>query len=172
MGTFILESYYYKTVMNLSILFIMAITINSLLTIKSPAFKNNDSIPLKYTCDGTNINPALTITGLTQDAKSLVIIVDDPDAPHGTFDHWIMWNIPPKKTIEENSAPGVQGKNGKKENKYTGPCPPSGTHHYHFKIYALDANLDLPSDTNKQSLEKAMEDHIISFGELIGTYKK
>lgn len=150
----------------------MAIVVNKTLTIKSPAFANNDFIPSKYTCTGDNINPEIQIKDVPGEAKSLALIIDDPDAPNGTFDHWVMWNIPVKDKIEENSSPGAQGRNGKKENKYTGPCPPSGTHHYHFKVYALDTKLDLPIDTDKKSLLKAMENHIIATGELVGLYKK
>ena len=129
-------------------------------------------IPKKYTCDGANINPALSIENLPEGVKSLALIMDDPDAPNGTFDHWIMWNMPPKTTIAENSARGLQGQNGRKENKYTGPCPPSGTHHYYFKIYALDTELELKAGADKASLEEAMKGHILSSAELIGLYKR
>lgn len=142
------------------------------LSIKSTAFKNNEFIPSKYTCEGADVNPDLEIEDLPSNTKSLALIVDDPDAPNGTFDHWVMWDIPPKSKIEEDSAPGIEGKNSKQENRYTGPCPPSGTHHYHFKIYALDTKLSfLPPSTNKKSLEKSMKQHIIASGELIGLYK-
>lgn len=142
------------------------------LIVKSPAFRHNDSIPSKYTCTGGNINPPISIGLIPQNTKSFALIMYDPDAPLGTFDHWIMWNIPPKRSIDENTAPGVQGRNGRKENKYTGPCPPSGTHRYHFKVYALDTNLDLKEGAGKKELEEAMEGHIISSGELVGLYKK
>jgi hypothetical protein len=98
--------------------------------------------------------------------------VEDPDASKGTFDHWLMWDIPVKDTIEENSASGTQGTNGRGELKYTAPCPPSGVHHYHFKIYALDNRLEIPAGSDKTALLKAMEGHIIGNGELIGVYKK
>jgi Raf kinase inhibitor-like YbhB/YbcL family protein len=155
-----------------TLLIVMSIATTKTLTVSSPAFSNNGSIPSKYTCDGSNINPELMIKDIPTDTKSLVLIVDDPDAPKGTFDHWVMWNIPVKDKIDENSAPGTQGKNGKSENKYTGPCPPSGTHHYHFKVYALDTKLELPASTNKEALLKAIEGHILASGELIGLYKK
>lgn len=145
---------------------------NKTLIIESPAFTDNGFIPAKYTCEGLNINPALTIRDIPDEAKSLALIMDDPDAPNGTFDHWVMWNIPPAEGIEENSAPGKQGKNGKKENKYTGPCPPSGIHHYHFKIYALNTKLNLKDNTDKNALKKAMEGHIIGVGKLVGKYQK
>ncbi len=150
----------------------MAIVLNTSLIVKSPAFSNNDFIPSKYTCEGLNINPALTLKKIPEHTKSLAIIMDDPDAPAGTFVHWVMWNIPPTEKIEENKTPGVVGVNGKNENKYAGPCPPNGTHHYHFKIYALDTNLDIPINSDKKALVKAMDGHIMDSGELIGVYKK
>lgn len=154
------------------ILIIMATVATKTLTIESPVFTNNNSIPSKYTCDGTNVNPALTIKDIPVETKSLALIMDDPDAPNGTFDHWLMWDIPVRENIEENSMPGIQGKNSKGENKYTGPCPPSGTHHYHFRVYALDTKLNLSPGTDKSALLKAMEDHILAEGELTGLYKK
>ena len=150
----------------------MVTTSPKTLIIKSPAFTENDFIPSKYSCDGLNVNPALTIKNIPKDAKSLALIMDDPDAPNGTFDHWVIWNIPVKEKIQENSTPGTQGKNGRQENKYTGPCPPNGTHHYHFRIYALDTKLDLPTSTDKKGLLIAMENHIVATGELIGLYKR
>ncbi|MBI2270403.1 MAG: YbhB/YbcL family Raf kinase inhibitor-like protein [Bacteroidetes bacterium] len=150
----------------------MATVATKTLTIESPVFTNNNSIPSKYTCDGTNVNPALTIKDIPVETKSLALIMDDPDAPNGTFDHWLMWDIPVRENIEENSMPGIQGKNSKGENKYTGPCPPSGTHHYHFRVYALDTKLNLSPGTDKSALLKAMEDHILAEGELTGLYKK
>jgi len=153
-------------------LIVMATVLNKPLIVESPAFANNELIPAKYTCVGSNINPTLVITDIPYGTKSLALIVDDPDAPHGTFDHWVMWNIPAVGVIDENSAPGIQGKNGKGENKYMGPCPPSGTHHYHFKVYALDIKLKLPAGADKNALLKAMDKHILASGELIGLFKK
>jgi len=158
--------------MNQLMLFFTSIIVTATLTITSPAFKNNGSIPDKYTCDGTNTNPELNISGVPENAKSLALIVDDPDAPSGTFVHWVMWNIPVSSKIEENSVGGMQGKNGKNENKYTGPCPPRGTHHYHFKMYALDSMLDLSLNTDKEALLKAMEGHVLAMGELVGEYNR
>jgi hypothetical protein len=156
------------------ILLIMAATAmtKTHLTVKSPAFGPSDHIPARYTCDGEGINPELIIENVPDNVRTLALIMEDPDAAKGTFDHWIMWNIPVTKKIAENSAPGTQGQNGKKENKYAGPCPPSGTHHYHFKIYALDKQLDLPSGSDKKALLKAMEGHILGEGELIGLYQR
>ncbi|HTA83597.1 MAG TPA: YbhB/YbcL family Raf kinase inhibitor-like protein [Bacteroidia bacterium] len=150
----------------------MSIVLNATLTVKSPVFADSGPIPAKYTCDGSNVSPELHIINTPPETKSLALIVDDPDAPGGTFVHWVMWNIPPAEIIKENTAPGIQGRNGKNENKYYGPCPPKGTHHYHFHIYALDTKLDIPTKTDKQALLLAMEGHIIASGELMGTYKK
>jgi Raf kinase inhibitor-like YbhB/YbcL family protein len=150
----------------------MVTVLNKPLIVESPAFANNEMIPDKYTCAGSNFNPALVITSTPDGTKSLALIVDDPDAPNGTFDHWVMWNIPVAAVIDENSAPGIQGKNGKGENRYTGPCPPSGTHHYNFKVYALDTKLTLAAGADKNALLKAMETHILASGGLIGLYKK
>jgi len=154
------------------ILFLLTITVQSIITVKSPAFKADENIPVKYTCEGANINPPLLIGDIPKGAKSLALILEDPDAPKGTFDHWVMWNIPLIEKIEENSAPGKEGKNGMMKNKYIGPCPPSGTHHYHFRVYALDTRLDLSESTDKKALQKAMEGHILAAGELVGLYKK
>jgi Raf kinase inhibitor-like YbhB/YbcL family protein len=158
---------------HISCILVMLTSVNDKsLTIKSPAFKHNELIPSTYTCDGSNISPALSIEDMPANTRSLAIVMDDPDAPKGTFDHWVMWNIHPSSTIAENSTPGTQGRNGKGENKYTGPCPPSGTHHYHFKVYALDTELSLTAGADKKALEKAMEGHIVAQGELIGKYKR
>jgi Raf kinase inhibitor-like YbhB/YbcL family protein len=158
--------------MNLLIVILMSLTLNKTLTVTSTAFAMDAQIPSKYTCDGKNINPELSISNLPKGTITLALIIEDPDAPKGTFDHWVMWNIPPSSKISENSAPGAQGQNGNKENKYYGPCPPSGTHHYHFKLYALDSELNLPGSTNKKELLEAMEGHILAQAELIGLYSR
>lgn len=145
---------------------------NTHLTISSPAFTNEGAIPSKYTCDGQNINPPLEIKGIPQGAQSLALIVEDPDAPRGIFDHWIVWNIQPGATIAEESTPGREGKNGFGKTAYGGPCPPSGTHRYFFKVYALDADLDLPAASSKRDLEQAMQPHLLAEGSLMGTYRK
>lgn len=143
-----------------------------LLQVTSPAFKEDDFIPSKYSFEKESINPPVSIKNIPAETKSLALVVDDPDAATGPFVHWVMWNIDPTtKTIEENSTPGVQGKNSKGNNGYTGPYPPFGIHHYHFKVYALDTELDLKDNSGKQSLEGAMRHHIIARGELIGLYK-
>lgn len=142
------------------------------LDIKSTAFVNDGYIPSLYTCEGKDINPDLIIMGIPRHAKSLAIIVDDPDTDHGTFNHWVTWNIRPVEKIAENSSPGKNGKNGAGKNAYKGPCPPSGTHRYFFKVYALDTMLDLKDDADSKEVEKAMKDHIIAQGQLIGLYNK
>jgi Raf kinase inhibitor-like YbhB/YbcL family protein len=144
-----------------------------IMKLTSSAFEQGKAIPKKYTCDGEDINPPLKIEGVPEGTKSLALIVDDPDAPRGVFAHWIVWNIDPKiSQIEENSKPGIEGINDFGKNSYGGPCPPSGTHHYHFKISALDTLLDLPSTSKKSDLEKAIESHILDWAELIGTYQR
>ena len=131
---------------------------------------------MRYSCQGEKINPALTIGGVPQGAAALALVMDDPDAPNGTFDHWVTWNLPASLTeIPENwtPEPGVSvGANGAGSNEWYPPCPPSGTHHYHFKLYALDAKLDLAEGSSKVELEKAMEGHITAQTELVGTYAK
>jgi Raf kinase inhibitor-like YbhB/YbcL family protein len=151
------------------------LTTETIMKIESPAFENNQPIPSKYTCDGEDINPPLKISDVPENAKSLVLIVDDPDAPLGTFTHWIVWNIDPKTSfVEENSVPAgaIVGVNDFGKNSYGGPCPPSGTHHYHFKLYALDTTLNLDKNSKKKDLEKAMENHILEKAEIIGIYKR
>jgi Raf kinase inhibitor-like YbhB/YbcL family protein len=143
------------------------------LSIKSPAFENGKLIPKKYTCDGQDINPPLIIEGIPKDAKTLVLAVDDPDAASGTFDHWIIWNVPASASIiSENTVPGVEGMNSARQKGYMGPCPPSSTHRYFFKVYALDNELNLNVDSKKKDVEKAMNGHILAKGELIGLYRR
>ncbi len=142
------------------------------LTIRSPAFLPNSPIPKRHSCDGQGINPPLTIEGTPKESKSIALVVDDPDAS-GTFDHWVVWNIPPSATkIAENSIPGTEGLNSARHMGFTGPCPPSGTHRYFFKVYALDTELKLGAKSTKRDLEKAMQDHILAKGELVGLYHR
>jgi len=144
--------------------------------ITSTAFENNSQIPKKYTCDGENINPPLAFEDIPDTAKTLVLIVEDPDAPSKTWVHWILYNISPNvKFINEGSAPSnaKQALTDSGEPKYSGPCPPSGTHRYFFKLYALDEKLtDMPDFTDKPIIEAAMEGHIVGSAELIGLYSK
>ena len=145
----------------------------SSISITSPAFQAGGDIPAKFTCNGTNVSPELQITGVPNDAKSLVLIVDDPDAPRGLFTHWIVWNIDPKTTrFAENSPPagGVQGTNDFGKTKYGGPCPPSGTHRYFFKIFALDTKLGLKPSARTTDLDTAMSGHVLAQGELMARY--
>lgn len=143
--------------------------------LSSPAFAHNGSIPSLYTCDGEDRNPPLKISGVPLHAKSLVLIHDDPDAPMGTWVHWLLWNIDPEtEEIPEDSVPqgAVEGTTSWGKTGYGGPCPPSGTHRYLFKLYALDTLLGLPSSADKDRLERALEGHIIAQAELIGLYQR
>jgi Raf kinase inhibitor-like YbhB/YbcL family protein len=143
------------------------------LSVESAAFENNKLIPAKYTCDGDDVNPPLTIEGVPEGTKTLALIVDDPDAPMGTWDHWIVWNIPATTSkIAENTVPGTEGMNDFRKRSYGGPCPPSGTHRYFFKVYALDVKLDLSPTSRKRDVEKAMQGHVLAKGELVGLYRR
>lgn len=145
------------------------------LKITSPAFQNNSHITSKYTCDGEDINPPLMIENCPQATKSIAIIVDDPDAPVGTWVHWVIWNIAPNvKEIKENTVPqgAVEGMNDFRKHSYGGPCPPSGTHRYFFKVYALDTVLGISPNSNKADLEKAMKGYVLAQGQIIGLYKR
>ena len=125
-----------------------------------------------FTCQGDDVNPELIIEGLPDGVKTLALIVDDPDAPMGTWVHWVVYDIPVITKIEENSIPGKQGGNDFGRKNYGGPCPPSGTHRYFFKLYALDTLLDLPEGINKEDLEGVIQGHILDKTELVGLYKK
>jgi Raf kinase inhibitor-like YbhB/YbcL family protein len=160
----------------MKIVFILAIAFTLLegapLQITSSGFMADKDMPSKYTCDGDNVNPPLTIKNFPATTQSFAIIMDDPDAPNGTFVHWVTWNIPADGEIKENSSPGKEGLNGKGTYGYTGPCPPSGKHHYHFKVYALDTKLDMPEKTGKAELEAAMKGHVLATGEIVGLYSR
>jgi len=138
----------------------------------SSAFGEGKSIPPSFTCDGADQAPTLNVEGMPANAKSLALVMDDPDAPAGTWDHWILFNIEPTVNTINDGTAGVQGKNSWGKTGYGGPCPPSGTHRYFFKLYALDAMLDLPEATTKQQLISAMKNHIISEATLMGTYQR
>lgn len=118
------------------------------------------------------MNPPLDVTGFPPHTKTLALIVEDPDAPRGVFYHWIAWNIRPNEPIDENSVPGLSGKNSFGKIGYGGPCPPSGTHRYFFKVYALDTELQLAAGADKDMLEEAMHGHVLAEGELMGLYHK
>lgn len=143
--------------------------------LESPAFQEKSDIPPQYTCDGANVSPPLRWSGTPEGTKSLALIVDDPDAPVGLFTHWLAWNIDPKTTdIPAGNAPGgaVQGKNDFGETGYGGPQPPSGTHRYYFKVFALDRTLDLKAGAKRRDLDAAMKGHVIAQGQLMGRYSK
>ncbi|WP_457570665.1 YbhB/YbcL family Raf kinase inhibitor-like protein [Desulfovulcanus sp.] len=140
--------------------------------ITSPEFEHNSLIPKRFTPQGADVNPALIIEGIPEGAKSLALIVDDPDAPMGTWVHWVVFDIPVISRIDEDSIPGRQGVNDFGRRDYGGPCPPFGTHRYFFKIYALDKELNLKEGIRKRELERAMQGHILDKAELIGLYKK
>jgi Raf kinase inhibitor-like YbhB/YbcL family protein len=142
--------------------------------ITSSAFNEGGNIPSKFTCDGSDTSPPLQLTSVPPGVKSLVLIADDPDAPSGLFTHWLVWNIAPQtKSIAEGTAPkGLHGTNDFGKSGYGGPCPPSGTHRYSFKIFALDRELDLRSGAKRSQLDAAMKGHVIAQGELIGRYSR
>lgn len=142
--------------------------------ITSSAFSAGGNIPSKFTCDGSDTNPALQIEGVPAEAKSLVLIVDDPDAPVGLFTHWLVWNIDPKATAfsEGNAPAGTQGTNDFGKSGYGGPCPPSGTHRYFFKVFALDRQLDLAAGAKRKQVDAAIKGHVIAQGELMARYSR
>lgn len=145
------------------------------LAITSPAFSHNGMIPKRYTCDGADVSPPLAIGNVPEGTKSLALIVDDPDAPAGTWVHWVVWNIEPgTREIPEHSVPpgALQGTNDFGKQKYGGPCPPSGTHRYFFKLYALNAPLALAGGARKAKVEEAMGGHLLGKAELIGLYRR
>jgi Raf kinase inhibitor-like YbhB/YbcL family protein len=142
------------------------------LVVKSSAFERGKQIPAKYTCDGNNVSPPLTVEDIPEKTKSLAIIMEDHDAPAGLFIHWVAWNIPPTAEIKENATGGSAGLNGARKKGYFGPCPPSGTHRYFFKVYALDIMLNLGSLGEKEDLENAMQGHVLMQGELMGLYHR
>lgn len=157
----------------------------STLTLTSFAFENNGNIPAKFTCDGDEVNPALSISGVPEGTKSLALIMDDPDIPQvfkdqrgiDSFDHWTLFNIPPQThEIAQGSAVGTVGVNGAGNNEYAGPCPPPqyepSEHRYFFRLYALNTMIELPEGASKADVLEAMQGHVIERAELIGRYKR
>jgi Raf kinase inhibitor-like YbhB/YbcL family protein len=144
------------------------------------AFAESQPIPPQYTCSGINISPPLEWMGIPKSAKTLAIIADDPDAPGGTWVHWVIYNLPADTigmvenlpATEDLKGGGLQGKNDFEKIGYGGPCPPSGTHRYFFKLYALDNELPLKAGATKAEVEKAMDGHIQAQTQLMGTYRK
>jgi len=148
---------------------------NEKLTLTSSAFSHNENIPKQYTCDGENINPPLTISAIPMNAKSLALIVDDPDAPAGTWFHWLIWNITPEtKEIPEGSVPdrAMEGTTSFGKPGYGGPCPPAGTHRYFFKLYALDTVIGLDNKATVTELEREMQGHSVAQTQLVGRYSR
>lgn len=140
----------------------------------SSAFEHNAKISTKYTCDGENINPPLKFSDVPENAKSLVLIMDDPDAPMGTWVHWTLYNIDPStKIINENEKPsGIEGMTSFGKSGYGGPCPHSGIHRYFFKLYAIDVFLDLPRVVDAKTIEEKIQNHILEKAELVGLYSR
>ncbi|YAG12942.1 YbhB/YbcL family Raf kinase inhibitor-like protein [Nostoc sp. DSM 114161] len=148
--------------------------------LESGVFNPNELIPVKYTCDGQDISPPLLWEEIPIGTQSIALVVDDPDAPGRTFVHWVVYDIPntirqlPEHTPTVKTLPngGIQGKNDFGNFGYGGPCPPSGIHHYFFKLYALDKSLGLPAGATKNQILVAMESHVLATAELIGRYKR
>lgn len=149
------------------------------ISLTSGAFDSGASIPERYTCEGENISPPLTISGLPEGAQCLVLIVDDPDAPAKTFVHWVAFNLPPDTTVIaegadiENDVRGVEGVNDFGDTGYGGPCPPPGSpHRYQFRLYALDTRLDLEKGASKKQVTQTMDGHVLAETNLNGTYAR
>ena len=154
---------------------------SSSFALKSAAFQHGDNIPAQYTCQGRDISPALSWKGAPAGTKSFALIADDPDAPAGTWTHWVLFNLPATtESLPENvaktedlSGGARQGRNDFRRVGYGGPCPPPGKpHRYYFKLYALDMTLNLPAGASKQQVEKAMQGHILAQAELMGKFKR
>ncbi len=146
------------------------------MNVTGPTFEHAKPIPSKYTCDGDDVSPPLAWTAGPEGTVGYALIMDDPDAPRGTWVHWVAWNIRaislPESVSPLESASLSQGQNSWPKPGYGGPCPPSGTHRYYFKLYALDRDLDLGPETDKDALLSAMEGHVLARGELMGTYAR
>jgi Raf kinase inhibitor-like YbhB/YbcL family protein len=148
--------------------------------VESPAYKNDQSLPARFACGSEGVSPPLTLSNLPKTAKTLAFIMEDPEAPKGTFTHWLLWNWPAAKTDIPDALPAqaklengaIQGTGSSRKIGYTPPCPPSGTHRYYLKAYALDTTLNIPSSSDKQALLAAMQGHVVGQGMLMGTYHK
>lgn len=143
--------------------------------ISTRTFSGTRPIPARFTADGKNVNPPLSISGVPSSARSLALIVDDPDAPSGTWTHWLLWNISPKTaSIGEDSVPdgAVAGANDFGQTKYLGPSPPSGTHRYYFRLFALDHALNLPAGSSRIAVQDALRDHVLAKCEMVGRYAR
>lgn len=151
------------------------VAVQASMKLTSPAFENYQKIPSLYTCDGKKIHPPLAVSGVPAGTKSLALIVDDPDAPAGTFTHWVIWNIHPDITMmEEGKIPqeSQEGANSAGSIGYTPPCPPSSTHRYFFTLYALDAKLGLDGKATKTDVENTMKGHVMAQSLLVGVYSR
>ena len=151
------------------------------MTVSSTAFKNNAAIPQRFSCQGDDISPALSWSSAPEETKSFALILEDPDAPHGTFYHWVIYNIPATEHgLAENIARreplpngARQGINSAQQLGFMGPCPPAGkAHRYYFKLYALDTEINIPGEATHNKLESAMRGHILAEGEIMGTYQR
>lgn len=152
-------------------------TVENAIVVTSTAFSNNGAIPARYTCSGGDVSIPLTWSGVPSAAQSLALTVIDPDAPGKPFVHWLVFNLPASATeLPEGGPPpgsGLQGRNDFGSLGYRGPCPPPGsTHHYHFKLYALDTTLSLRSGASESEFEQAIKGHVLGAGELIGTFRR
>jgi Raf kinase inhibitor-like YbhB/YbcL family protein len=139
----------------------------------SAAFEAGGTIPSRYSCDGENVSPPLSFAGAPADTRSLALVVDDPDAPVGTFTHWLAWGIDPGADgLDEGQAAPREGRNGFGTTGYAGPCPPRGRHRYFFRLHALDAELDLQPGADRDRLERALDGHVLETAELMGGYER
>lgn len=145
---------------------------NTSLHITSSAFEESGTIPRRYTCEGANINPPLELNNIPAGTETIAIIMDDPDAPHGTFTHWLIWNLPPDISVPEGRKHNMNGTNDADSAGYYGPCPPNGSHRYYFRVYALDTALQIDNGANRQTLEDAISGHVLANGSLMGRYEK
>jgi Raf kinase inhibitor-like YbhB/YbcL family protein len=165
-------------IVGVSMTFVAAIAVSAAggakMKLTSSVFQQGGDIPSKFSCDGANTSPPLQISDVPAAAKTLVLIVDDPDAPSGLFTHWMVWNLSPQtSTIAAGSASdGVHGTNDFGKSGYGGPCPPSGTHRYYFRVFALDRKLDLANGAKRSQLDAAMKSHVTAQGELMGRYSR
>lgn len=146
----------------------------SKMTLTSPGFANNGAIPSKYTCHGGSVVPPLEWSGVPTSSKSLVVILDDPDAPRGTWNHWLVFNIPTttQSVAEGHEPPGVHGNGSAGNRPYAGPCPPSGEHHYVFHVYAVDTMLNLPEGSSESEVLSSIQLHVIDQAILTGLYSR
>jgi len=175
----VFQKFYFRSQIPFTILFSFTLLLTGInaeggtgMKLSSPEFEQKSFIPKKFTCQGQGVNPGLVIEGIPEKAKSLALIVDDPDAPGGDFVHWVLYDIPVTNRIDEDAIPGKQGLNSLGRPGYVSPCPPTGVHRYFFKIYALDKMLNYDDGLSKAGLEKEISAHLLDKAELIGLYQK